>query len=108
MKQIINLELIRGIIFSMSHRLISRPNQNHQDNGGYIGLLVILITFMIIAILMYTEYDGFGFLKSNEPVNPNGSIATGNSFVPASNTPLGRALDAKNTIEAHNKSLLEQ
>jgi hypothetical protein len=71
---------------------------NRNLNGGYIGLLAILIVSVLIVYLMMKQFEGFGMLQPD----------TNQTFTESSNaivTPIEQAQDVKKMVEGRNLGL---
>ncbi len=76
---------------------------NYQ--GGYIGLISILIAVLIIS---WWAWVGFGKGKSSKPQEQGGVSTVEIQTIPGQLKTIDRAKDAKNSIENLNKKMIEQ
>ena len=69
-------------------------------NRGYIGLVALLIAVGLILYLMATQYENYASRKANrdETTQEPASLLS----------PIDRALDAKNAIEARDRGMIVQ
>lgn len=72
-------------------------------NGGYVGLIALLIVVAIMAFLMLKEYESVGLV----PLEGSSATTTGSSS-PAAVSPIQQAKNVKNLIETQDRGLLNQ
>ncbi len=76
--------------------------QKTKYNGGYVGLVVILVTVLIITFLIIKQYERVGVIKSN---NYAPDIYYDNSGI--NRTPIESAQNAKDVLEKKDRASFE-
>lgn len=87
-------------------------HHRHKNNGGYVGLLALLIVTMIIVFMMAKEFQTYGITQVAPGVgtttaggSPVGSSASGGINAMA---PIQQAQNAKNIMEEQDQNTSEQ
>jgi hypothetical protein len=83
----------------------------HRFSGGYIAILAVLITVVIIAFLMIQQYERIGTTEKAaldreafiQGETGDTSLNSGATYV----KPIDRAIDIKNTLEARDRGMVE-
>ncbi len=78
----------------------------NNNSGGYVAILVVLISVAIVAFLMADQYQRIAARDKQISNSADNSAGTDTTSAPI--MPIDRALDVKATLEARDRFIMSE